>query len=80
VPQIAQWGETNKTRVADFLPILDRQLAACRFVAGETYSVADITALVTVDFSRWIKMPVPDEHQHLRRWHAQVSARPSAKA
>lgn len=59
---------------------MNGRLAESEFIAGVRYSIADITALVTVDFSRWIKMPVPDEHQHLRRWYAQVSARPSAKA
>jgi glutathione S-transferase len=55
-------------------------LAQSEFVAGRRYSVADITALVTVDFASRAKLPVPDNHSHLRRWHAQVSARPSAKA
>jgi glutathione S-transferase len=80
VPQVAQWGEANKTRVADFLPILDRQLAARRYVAGETYSVADITALVTVDFMKPARLALPPEHGNIRRWHAEVAARPSAKA
>jgi glutathione S-transferase len=80
VPQIAQWGETNKTRVLDFLPILDRQLAARRFVAGETYSVADITTQVAVDFMKPARLALPLEHGNIRRWHAEVAARPSAKA
>jgi glutathione S-transferase len=80
VPQIAQWGETNKTRVLDFLAILDRQLAVRPFVAGETYSVADITALVTVDFMKPARLALPPEHGNIRRWHAEVAARPSAKA
>jgi glutathione S-transferase len=36
--------------------------------------------MVSVDFARWVKLPVPEHCAHLRRWHEQVSARPSAKA
>ena len=79
VPQVAEWGEANKTRVAEFLPILDRQLADRPFVAGEHYSVADITALIAMDFMKPAKLAVPPEHGNIRRWHAEVSARPSAK-
>jgi glutathione S-transferase len=80
VPQVAAWGEANKPRVAEFLPILDRQLASRRFVAGAHYSVADITALVAIDFMKPAKLAVPAEHHNIARWHAEVSARPSAKA
>ena len=79
VPQVAEWGEANKTRVAEFLPILDRQLADQPFVAGEHYSVADITALIAIDFMKPARLAVPPEHGNIKRWHAEVSARPSAK-
>src|SRR5262245_2104414 len=46
VPQVAAWGEANKPRVVDILGFLDRELASRRFIAGDTYSVADVTALV----------------------------------
>jgi glutathione S-transferase len=80
VPQVAPWGEANKTRVADFLPILDRQLAGYRFVAGDSYSLADITALVTVDFMKAARLALAPEHRNILRWHTEVAARPSAKA
>jgi len=80
VPQVAEWGEANKPRVLDFLPILDRQLDGRRFIAGAHYSVADITALIAVDFMKPAKLAVPPEHRNILRWHAEVSARPSAKA
>jgi len=50
------------------------------FVAGDTFSVADITGLVAVDFMKPAKLAVPDELTNLKRWHADVSARPSASA
>jgi glutathione S-transferase len=80
VPQVAAWGEANKPRVAEFLPILDRQLESRPFVAGAHYSVADITALVAIDFMKPAKLALPPEHRNIARWHAEVSARPSAKA
>jgi len=55
-------------------------LADREFVAGKQYSIADITALVTVDFAGWIKLGIPGDCCHLRRWYDMVSARPSAKA
>ena len=80
VPQVAEWGEANKARVADFLPILDRQLHGQPFVADAHYSVADITALVAVDFMKPAKLAVAPEFSNILRWHADVSARPSAAA
>ena len=80
VPQIADWGEANKSRVTEFLELLDRELKNRPFIAGDRYSVADITGLVGVDFMKPAKLVVPDGLAHVRRWHADVSARPSAKA
>jgi glutathione S-transferase len=80
VPQVAEWGEVNKGRAVEFLPILDRQLEACRYVAGERYSVADITAMVAIDFMKPAKLAVPPLFANILRWKAEVSARSSAKA
>jgi glutathione S-transferase len=80
VPQVADWGEANKPRVQDFLALLDHELKDHAFVAGETFSVADITGLVTIDFMKPAKLTVPDGLAHLQRWHRQLSARPSAAA
>ena len=79
-PQVPAWGEANKPRVFEFLRFLDGELKTRAFVAGDTYSNADITTLVAVDFMRVSKMTVPDELAHLRAWHAKVLARPSAAA
>jgi glutathione S-transferase len=80
VPQVAAWGEANKPRALEFLALLDRELAGRRFIAGDRYSVADITGLVSLDFIRAAKLQVPPEYTHVGRWHAEISARPSAKA
>ncbi len=78
--QIPEWGEANKPRAIALLALLDRELGGHPYVAGEHYSVADITGLVAVDFMKPAKLEVPEEFANLRRWHAQVTARPSAKA
>ncbi|HZT26012.1 MAG TPA: glutathione S-transferase [Pseudolabrys sp.] len=80
VPQVSQWAEANRPRVAEFLDILDRQLRSNEFVAGARFSVADITALCAVDFMKPAKIAMPEGLDNVKRWHAQVSARPSAKA
>ncbi|HEX5509179.1 MAG TPA: glutathione S-transferase [Pseudolabrys sp.] len=80
VPQVPDWAEANKPRVFDFLEIMNGQLARHQFVAGDRYTVADITALCAVDFMRVSKLAIPDQLTHAKRWHAEVSARPSAKA
>jgi len=79
-PQVPQWGEANKLRVAEFLQFIDGELKRRPYIAGDTFSVADITALTAVDFMKVPKLPVPDELVNLRRWHNEVAARPSAAA
>ncbi len=80
VPQVPAWAEANKPRVAEFLKILDGQLKSNPFVTGRHFSVADVTALCAIDFMKPAKIPMPDGLANLKRWHADVSARPSAKA
>ena len=79
-PQVPQWGEANKPQVMRFLKFLDHELKERSHLAGADYSVADITAMVAVDFMRVSKMTVPDDLSNLQRWHKAVSARPSAAA
>ncbi|MGA8611387.1 MAG: glutathione S-transferase [Xanthobacteraceae bacterium] len=78
--QVPELAERGRTRVMRFFNEMDAHLAKHPFVVGPRYGIADITALVTVDFARWAKLSIPDECRHLRRWHAEVSSRPSAKA
>ena len=79
-PQIAAWGEANKPKVAEMLALIDARLKEARFIAGDEYSVADITALVAVDFMRVMRLRRPEGLGSLERWHREVSARPSASA
>ena len=80
VPQVKDWGEANKAKALDVLAMMDVELAGNEFIAGDAYSVADITALVAVDFMRPARITVPEALGNVKRWHAAVSARPSAKA
>ena len=80
VPQVPAWAEANRPRVIDFLRVLDAELAGHAFVAGEHFTVADITALCAIDFMKPTRIAVPDELINVKRWHADVSSRPSAKA
>ena len=80
VPQVPAWGEANKPKAQEVMGILDTELGKRRFIAGDEYSVADITALVAVDFARVARIQRSEGHKNLARWHAEVSARPSAKA
>jgi glutathione S-transferase len=77
---VPAWGEANKPKVIDFLQFLDGELANRPHVAGAAFTVADITALVAVDFMRAAKLAVPETLANLKRWHQLVSARPSAAA
>lgn len=79
-PQVPEWAEANKPRVVEFLGLLDSELKDRLYVAGDHYTVADITGLVAVDFMRPARLDMPEQFVNVRRWHAQVSARPSAKA
>ena len=80
VPQVAEWAEANRPRVQRGLEILDAQLADNAYVAGGKYTVAEITALVGVDFTKMGRIEVPEKLTNLARWRAEVSSRPSAKA
>ena len=80
VPQVPAWAEANKPRIAEFLRIFDREIEGRPFVAGDRYSVADITGLAAVDFMARARVAVPEGCANVQRWHAQVSARPSANA
>lgn len=76
--QIPALVERGRRRALAFLAQLERQLGTSPYVAGETFSLADITALVTVDFAGWIKLAVPETCAAVQRWYAEVAARPSA--
>ena len=80
IEQCPEYAEVAKRWAVQNLAWLDEALADRQFVAGERFSVADITALCAVDFGRVSKIGIAPEQKNLARWHEAVSARPSAKA
>ncbi|SDB91439.1 glutathione S-transferase family protein [Paraburkholderia lycopersici] len=79
--QIPEIVARSRKRVENFYDDFEARLASERFVAGETYSAADITTLAAVDFAtKAFSMPIPERHLALRRWYEEVAARPSAGA
>ncbi len=79
-PRIRAIAERGIQRCRLFLERLDVRLEGSRFLAGEDFSIADITAFVTVEFAKRIEETIPERHRHLARWHAAVAARPGAAA
>ena len=78
--QIPELVERSKARVANFFADFNERLATVPFVAGDAFSAADITTLVTIDFAAGgLKLSIPETHTALQRWYDEVSARPSAK-
>ena len=78
--QFKDFGESNQAAYANALGWLDKELADKPFIAGATYSMADICALSTIDFAEWIGLSISADLGHVKAWHARVSARPSAAA
>ncbi len=78
--QIPELAARGRKRVVHFFGRLNDQLATNTFLAGDAFSMADISAMVLVDFAGWVKIAIPDEATHLERWYTEVAKRPSASA
>ncbi len=75
-----EWGENSRKQILATMKLLDTNLANNEFIAGDRFSIADITAVCAVDFAEYLGMPISDSHINLRRWHETVSSRLSAAA
>lgn len=76
-PQIPELAARGQARVQQFFEMLNARLADREFIATGRFSVADITAVVAVDFARAVKVRPGDAHPHLQRWRAAMALRPS---
>jgi len=74
IPELAQRG---LLRLQQFFVTLNDRLAGREFIATDRFSVADITAVVAVDFARVVKVKPAEQHPHLQRWRAAMARRPS---
>lgn len=77
---VKEWGEVCVENAEKFMAILNDHLKGSTYIAGDDFSVADITAFVSIDFARVIRLRVPAEYESLQRWYDQINARESSKA
>jgi glutathione S-transferase len=77
IEQIPALAERGRERAQRFLDVLNQRLAEAPYLAGEAFSLADITAVVAADFARIVKVKPGDQHPHLLRWRALLAQRPS---
>ena len=77
IPDLAQRGIA---RAGEFADLLNNRLKDNEFIAGNHFSVADITAIVALDFAVVMKLPVLEGFGHIERWHAEIKKRPSYEA
>ena len=75
IPELAQRG---LARVQQFFVTLNDRLNGRDFIATDRFSIADITAVVAVDFARVVKVKPGEQHPHLQRWRAVMAQRPSS--
>lgn len=78
VPQIPALVDRGKGRMHRLLRRLNEQLASTRYVAGEQFSMADISLLCALEFGQFVGLDVPTGYPDVMRWYAEVKARPSA--
>ena len=76
-PQIPALAERGVLRTQQFFDMLNARLADRAFIATDRFSIADITAVVAVDFARVVKHKPGEQHPHLLRWRAAMAQRPS---
>lgn len=79
-PQVPAYGEVARARALEVMAWLDREIGDRPFFVGERYTVADITAQCALLLGKHTGTPIPAGLDHLARWFAEVSARPSARA
>ena len=80
IRQVPEYADIQRLNAEDSLKWLDGELANRKFIAGDRFTIADITAMIAVDFGRVSKIGIQPDQKNLARWHTEVSARPSAKA
>jgi glutathione S-transferase len=79
-PQVPDWAASNRPRALKAMAIVDEALCDRPFIAGDRFTVADITGLVALDFAKSARIAIPPELVHLNRWRETLKARPSAAA
>lgn len=75
--QFADWGKHQLKKAIAGMHYLNGVLAKTPYLAGEQFSMADITAFAGLSFANFAKIEVPAECGHLKAWHERISQRPS---
>ena len=76
-PQIPELAQRGLARLQQFMETLDQHLAGRDFIAAGQFSIADITAVVALDFARVVRVKPGEQHAHLRRWRDAMAQRPA---
>lgn len=79
VPQVPSWAEVNPPHVLKMIEFLNGELANRDFIAGDGFTVADITAFIATEFMKVARIDRPTGVSNFDRWFDQIAARPSAR-
>ena len=77
IPQIPELIDRGQKRVASFYNKFNDQLAENKYVAGDSFSVADITTVCVVDMGHAMEMEIPESAPHVKRWYDELQERES---
>jgi len=77
---IASWGEESKLRLINFLPLLDKQLSKNDYIAGEAFTIVDISAFVLMNVAKALEVGIPAKLTNLQRWFDLILQRPCVQA
>lgn len=77
---VPEYGLEAGKIASKYLNVLERQLSSNQFIAGDSFSIADITAFCAIDFGRVVKVKMDEKHVNLQRWYQTINERPSSKA
>ena len=80
IPQVPEWGQVCREAAVERLAWLDGELADREFIAGDRFTIADITALCAIDFGAVSQIKIEPDQNHLQRWYEKVSTRSSSGA
>lgn len=78
--QNKDWGLKQKQRAIEAITDFDRLLSTNNYVAGQDYSIADITLYAALSYADFVKIEIPKQCQHLSAWRARMASRPAVVA
>ena len=78
--QVPEYGRVMQAQVLERMAWLNRELATRRYIAGDSYTVADITAQCAFLLGKHTGTPIPEDMKDLLRWYGEVTSRPTARA